>query len=80
MDCQLLYYKGPAVIGETCSSVPLPTGKKLNKSEISVNGRGPPGSQGGRQVGDQSWVKFSAFDRARSKVVFVIRICAVIRR
>ena len=32
VDCHLLSYRGPAVIGETCISVPLPTGKKLNKS------------------------------------------------
>ena len=31
VDCHLLHYKGPVVIGETCSSVPLPSGKKLNK-------------------------------------------------
>ena len=31
MDCHLLPYKGPVVIGETCSSVPLPTREKLNK-------------------------------------------------
>ena len=31
VDCHLLPYKEPTVIGETCSSVPLPSGKKLNK-------------------------------------------------
>ena len=37
MDCHLLHYKGPAVIGETSSSVPLPTGKKLNKQKNKKN-------------------------------------------
>ena len=32
VDCHLLYYKGPSVIRETCSSVSPPTGEKLNKS------------------------------------------------